>query len=250
MLRYLLTTISLIFFLNVTASAQSLNDTIFITEELPPYNFVIDGKPTGFAVDILLAALNATGIKADISKVHVYPWPRAYKDVLAKPNHCLFSTVRNNAREELFKWAGPIANYDVDFIAAKDRIKANNIDDIKKSKISVIKNDIAYETILAEKFDEEQIDLSYSVISMIKKLNKGRVDIIAGNREAIFYKMGQNHINPKNYEVIFSIETAPLYFAFNKYTSDAVVRRFQIGIDKIRKEGKLDWLVRTYLPDN
>lgn len=191
MLRYLLTTISLLFILNATATAQSLNDTVFITEELPPYNFEIDGKPTGFAVDILLAALNATGIKADISKVHVYPWPRAYKDVLAKPNHCLFSTVRNNAREELFKWAGPIANYDVDFIATKGQIKINGIDDIKKFKISVIKNDIAYETILAEKFDEEHIDLSYSVISMIKKLNKGRVDIIAGNREAIFYKMGQ-----------------------------------------------------------
>lgn len=80
------------------AHAQSLEKTLFITETLPPYNYIENGTLIGTSVDILLRSLSAVNVHKKSTDIKVYPWARAYKILITTPNTCTLSTVKSPER--------------------------------------------------------------------------------------------------------------------------------------------------------
>ena len=54
-------------------------------------------------------------------KLGIYPWARAYQVAQDAPNVLIYSTGRNDQRENLFKWVGVIAPFDVYLYRLKSR---------------------------------------------------------------------------------------------------------------------------------
>jgi len=88
-----------------------------VTEIFPPFQFEENGKLKGVSVDIVKAIQQKIN---DNSKIKVYPWNRAYKLTLKKPNYALFSTLRTKERENKFKWIGPLATMKLVFFKNKN----------------------------------------------------------------------------------------------------------------------------------
>ncbi|WP_419780239.1 substrate-binding periplasmic protein [Maridesulfovibrio sp.] len=226
-----------------TALAQSLDKAVFITEHLPPYNYMEDKKIQGISVDVLRAALAAVDIQLDKTQLHIYPWARGYKTALQTPNTCLFSTARNDFREKSFKWAGPIANATFSFYTQNINIKADSINDLKKYNITTARQGIGHYTLQENKFPEPRTDLSTKTSMMLDKLIRGRVDLVLENKNVMRYTVKKEGMDWSKFINVYTVNLGEIYFAFNKDTPDHVVQRLQKGINIIKENGKLESLV-------
>ena len=89
---------------------------VLLTENFPPFNMAEHGK--NFARDAQIRGVSADTVREmfkragiDYSLTLRFPWDRIYKQAMTTPNHGLFSTSLSEARKPLFKWVGPIAQY-------------------------------------------------------------------------------------------------------------------------------------------
>lgn len=104
------------------ACAQQLQ---IYSENFPPFNHVVNGRPTGVAVDVFNALQSELGLNLPIQFA---PWPRIYNYVLRRPNVAVFSMARNPSRENKVKWVGPIASYSTAFYAShQGDVRVSNI---------------------------------------------------------------------------------------------------------------------------
>src|SRR3990167_4599230 len=99
---------------------------VLLTENFPPFNmaannknFARDSNIQGLSADIVREMFKRAGI--DYSLTLRFPWARIYQQTLETPNHGLFSTSLSEARRPLFKWVGPIAQYESVLVAATEQ---------------------------------------------------------------------------------------------------------------------------------
>ena len=132
--------ITIIFMLSVAVFAKPVDEIIFITEDVYPFNFKENGKLQGMSVDILMSMLQKLDSNQLRSDILMLPWNQGYSVVQKKKNTSLFSTTRTKEREKLFKWVGPITPIAISLIAKKDRhIKIRSFNEINKYKIGAVK---------------------------------------------------------------------------------------------------------------
>lgn len=219
----------------------------YITEDFPPYNYVENGTLKGLSVDLLKMIWSELGLKPQ--KINMLPWSRGYNLLKNRPNTVLFSTAKTEERAEMFKWACPISvNTRTALIALKTkRITINSIDDAKKFKIGTLRNDAAEQILLSMGFNHKQIDPVSSLDQNIRKLDIGRIDMIAFNEYSFYNMLDADGIRRNKYETIYLVkETIPCY-AFSRDVPDNQVRQFQNALDKIRKSPEYQKLIETYL---
>lgn len=98
-------------------------EVILQTENFPPFNMADGGK--NFAREEHIQGISATTVREMFKRAGIaysmtlrFPWDRIYQSTLDLPNHGLFSTSMTDARRPLFKWVGPIAQYESVLLSA------------------------------------------------------------------------------------------------------------------------------------
>jgi polar amino acid transport system substrate-binding protein len=115
-----------------SGSAQALE---LLTEENPPLNFTREGKPAGVATMMVSEMARRAGVPAEI---RVLAWREAFERARDGTDACVYSTVRNAPRFELFQWVGPIARGEYSaFALERFSEKARRVDDLKQFRIGV-----------------------------------------------------------------------------------------------------------------
>ena len=121
---------------------KSGSDSAFriLTEEFPPYNYTEDGKIMGISTEIVREILGKMDYQDNIE---VLPWSDGYSKIQKEDNIILFSTTRSSARENLFKWVGPLVPNNTVFFARKGSgLSISSMDDARQVKsIGVYKDD-------------------------------------------------------------------------------------------------------------
>ena len=236
---------------SISMFAQSIKNIKFMTENYPPFNFQENGELQGISVDLITATMKRIDPSFDQSRIELLPWARGYKIVQEEKNTCLFAMTRTDARENLFKWAGPILSEDIGIIARKDRkIKINSFNDLRKYRIGTVMNDIGEQLlnekgILNSKLD--RVSGITSILSSIKKLNSGRIDLFSYGPTAFKWEAKRRGYNPNNYELVFGLKKVKYYYAFNKNTPDNVINQIQKVIDEVKKDGTYQKILDKYL---
>lgn len=111
----------------------------FVTEEAPPYNFTEGGKVTGLSTQVLQEAARRAGVPV---KVEVVTWEQAYQRAQARADTCVYSTVRLENRERLFRWIGPIASNRWGLFAKTGfAVPLKTLADARGLRIGAVKND-------------------------------------------------------------------------------------------------------------
>ena len=86
-----------------------------LTEDYPPFNFVDkDGVVTGQSTEMVQAIMNEVGIESEIELLAL---AEALELAEKGSGVVLYSLNRTPEREELFKWVGPIGDYEQVFYA-------------------------------------------------------------------------------------------------------------------------------------
>lgn len=88
------------------ASISSEEKTwIAVTENFPPYSFLRNNQPQGYATGLVNEL--ASVLELDLT-IEVLPWSRAMLKAESAPNVLIFSMLRTPERENRYHWIGPI----------------------------------------------------------------------------------------------------------------------------------------------
>jgi polar amino acid transport system substrate-binding protein len=231
-----------------SATAASVDDIDFMTENYPPFNFEKNGNLQGISVDTLALMLKRVGSKQTRKDIQLLPWARSYIRVQSQPNTCLFLMSRTEKREMLFKWVGPVIPNTTGLIARKDRqIEINSVQDLQNYTIGTIRDDIAELDLVNAGVSLNDMERVAETILNIKKLNLGRIDLWAYGENIAMWELKAHGFNPADYESLHSFSSEDAYFAFHKDTPDTVLQQLQAALDAIKAEGEFDKILDQYL---
>ena len=228
-----------------SVSALDVDDIQYFTEENAPGNFTENGKLQGIAVELLELIWKDMGYPKQ--KIRVVPWPRGYSTLQTEAGTCLFSTTwtasRNN--KEKFKWVGPIKPNDIVLFARTDRkIKLSSLEDAKQYKIGTVRDDVGEVLLVDKGFDLATLDRTSNVISNLKKISIGRIDLFAKNADSVVAEIRAKKLDMSEYEIVWTLSEKSQFYAFHKETPQELIDRFQAALDGL--EGKRQELLKKY----
>lgn len=207
------------------------------TEEYPPYNYEKDGAPEGIAVDILHEVLAGEGIDRTEADIRIVPWSEGYQTVLRTPMTVVFSTARTSERETLFKWAGPVFSAENVLYSPKNRnITVSSLSDLATLRIGIIRDDIAGADLLSTGISPAKVEVFTDAHEIISRLESGEIDTWAYAKLPAIEIITSRGKDPGDYESVYSFGTRDYYYAFNRGVPDELVRKFQSGLDRVKRK--------------
>lgn len=240
-----------IYMLAITAARAELPpgyQVVLLTENFPPFNMAADDKNfardenvQGVNTDIVREMFKRAGI--DYNLTLRFPWDRIYSMVLEKPSYGIFSTTRNEARESLFKWVGPLSTTERVLVSAPDKsFKVERLEDAKQYRIGAYKSSST-----AAYLDKNGVPYEESLRDPenIRKLLVGEIDLWATNDPVFRYYAAQE--GAKGLKVASVIEASTRqYLAMNPETPDEVVVALQRALDQMNADGTTARLAQRY----
>jgi len=110
-----------------------------VTENNPPFNFQEGKEVMGTSTAAVRELLSKAGVEA---KFYVLKWDDAYARAQKNAGTCIYSTVRVENREKLFKWYGPIGTNVWALYALPTFSKTlSDVSDARFYKVGGVKND-------------------------------------------------------------------------------------------------------------
>ncbi len=215
-----------------------VDDLTYMTEEYRPYNYTEDGRLKGISVELLQLMWAKMGFGEQ--PIRVYPWARGYSLLQERENHVLFATTRTEERENQFKWVGPLYNAKIVLISlAESSVALNSLEDAKSYQIGTIQEDVSEQLLVAAGFNKGTLQSVSRIEQNIKKLLKGRIELIAYTERSFKNALQVKKINPDKFKTVFVVKEIKSYFAFNKSVPDVLIQRFQQALDSLRVEHQI-----------
>ncbi len=213
--------------LSKIAFCLSIDEIKIVTENTPPYIYLnSSGKPYGLLAERVNKILDILKLKKEIQ---ILPWESAYNNALNNKNTLIFPLAKNKERDKLFKYCGVIINVRSYFYKLKSRtdIIINSIEDAKKYRIGVVKEDIKYKFLAEKGFINFEIAASTD-LNILKFIGK-REDLIVGSELSLQEQLKKINIPYDIVEKVFELKEldGKRYLAFNKNTSNEVVNNFK-----------------------
>ena len=168
--------------------------------------------------------------------------------VRKEANTCLFAMTRTAEREPLFKWVGPIAPTKIVVTAKKGRhIRVGSADELAKFRIGVVRDDVGEQLLAKAGIDVARMDRSSNLDAVIKKLSRGRVDVMAYEGNVTAWTLKSLGFNAADYETIHVLKEGEVYYAFHRSTPDSVIDTLQKALNALRDDGTQAGIVDAYL---
>lgn len=208
-----------------------------LTENLPPLNYLRDGKLVGPSVEIVQEIQRRVGSKA---KIQVMPWARAYKIALEQRNVILFGTTQTKERENIFKWAGALSTKRDILLARKDRnIRLSSLEEAKNfSRIGTLRDDTRERLLLRHGFSN--LESVSNEQKNAKKLSLGRIDLWAYKTPGFKTVCELADIDHTQFEEVFHLRKIDVSIAFSHNTPDNIVEKWRKAYSTLKNEGTLD----------
>ena len=216
------------------------------TEEWPPYNFMVGNEVKGISTELLLAACQLAQLRCNF---HLVPWARAQKTVLETPNTTIYTTTRNAQRENQFKWVGPILPRTI-WIYGKSGLekKVHTLKDLAQVKIGLVREEASFDELLAAGVPKSSILVLNSNTDVMKMLKLGKINTLVNTEIGMEWNLRNAGVASNEMSKLMTLsEGASYYFAFNLKTDPAIIEKLQSSIDRLRREGKIEDIVRKYM---
>lgn len=225
-------------------AAPALPTVTLLSEQLPPFNYIEDGRRRGISADTVREIRRRLG-KPD--HVQILPFLRAYRRLRAEPMTGFFSLIRSPWRENLFKWVGPIAvEHSVLLARKRNDIDIDDFDDINARGLTVGAQRGSPLATELQRRRIEHIELTTDEIANARKLATGRIALWHTGRLAAEHHLHRLGEDFDDYSVMMPGKAMPLWIAFNPDTPDTVVRRWQQTLDQIKADGVYARILARY----
>lgn len=233
-MKSLLALAAFVFF--ITFSSSSAMELTLLTENLPPLNYVKDEVLMGPSVEIVREIQRRIGSRAEIK---VYPWARAYKMALEEDNVVLFGTAHTEARDNLYKWVGPLATKRDILVARKGSgLTINTLEDAKKvGRIGTVRDDTKEELLKSLGFTN--LESVSDDQKNVKKLILGRIDLWAYKIPGVRTVCELAGIDYNELEEVYHLRKTDVDIAFAKKIPDAIVEKWRIAYEEMVADGTI-----------
>jgi polar amino acid transport system substrate-binding protein len=221
--------------------AQEMKSITCLTEHYPPFNFEHEGGIYGVSVDMLAGLMEKIGLSSGDISIEVDEWDVMYQRTLNDENTMLFSTIRIPERENLFKWVGPIApQKDVIITLASHQIEISNVSELAAYQTGVIQGYSNIQQLLDAGVPSGGLTEMNSLSSLYEALENGTVDCIAFSEIGHGLYVSSEGYDPDYFDIVFTLDVAQLYFAFNNSTSDQLIDYLQTTFDQFKLDKTAD----------
>jgi polar amino acid transport system substrate-binding protein len=220
-------------------------DLQIFTEENRPLNYSDGGKVTGFTTEVVQELQKRMGTHEPIQ---VVPWARGYQAAQEDPDTMLFSTMRIDEREKLFKWVGPLTIVKTSFYGKKGAgTQVHSLGDAKKlASIGVPRAFYSEQFLKDEGF--KNLDIADNPAAMLKKFTGGRDVAFVSHEFTLPSILAKEGVPESDVVVLYTFMEKGHYLAFSLKTSDEVVRKWQKTLDEMKKDGSFAKLFNKWLP--
>jgi polar amino acid transport system substrate-binding protein len=79
-----------------------------------------------------------------------------------------------------------------------------------------------------------------------KKLDAGRIDLWIGGHLMLPFLIKKEGLNLSDFTSVYLVKETQMYIAFNKNSSDEVVKRWQTALDAMKADGSYDAIVKKF----
>ncbi len=215
----------------------------FVTEEYAPFNYSDNGTIKGIAVEQVHQIAAAVGLSY---RIEIMPWARAIALAERQPDHCVFTTGHNRARDEKFRWVEPLLKDQMVMVRHKGSDAATTAPGaLHRLRVGAQRGDFAVEALQKHGFTD--IDLAADISISLGKLKSGRIDLMP--------------TSVKTYEKMLKdgqpIEKAMLLdgqiygIACHRAMAPETIAAMQRTLDELIASGKQDAIFAAYgLPPN
>jgi polar amino acid transport system substrate-binding protein len=205
------------------------------TENYGNYNYSLSGREFehwrddigGSSTEVVKAMLEEAGYDY---RMRLRNWGVGYRRTLERPYYGLYSTARTPQRETIFKWVGPIAEYNwTIFRYEGSTVEVNSLDDLRSLRVGGYANSAT--TLFLQDQGIEVSTLPNDSLNA-QRLAQNQIDVwIASdvNAYALAEEAGYPDIEPE-----WIIRTVDMYLAMNIDTPTDVVNRLQAALERVQ----------------
>ncbi|WP_320175261.1 transporter substrate-binding domain-containing protein [Maridesulfovibrio sp.] len=199
----------------------------------PPYEYLKDGVPTGFNVDIIRAVAKASGLNIGIN---LRPWSEVIDNLEKGASDVVLGMYFSPARTELFDFSIPhnIISHSI-FVRSGSDIR--RLEDLHGKEILVQRSDIMHDYAL-EHYPDATIVPVADQGAALKLLSSGKHDAALLGKIQNLFRVAEEDLD--------NLETTGADFAFGKYCfavrkgNAELLGRLNEGLNLIKKSGKYD----------
>ena len=111
----------------------------------------------------------------------------------------------------------------------------------------MVRGDLGEGLLLEAGVNAAKFDKAANSISLIKKLDIGRYDVISYSFATASTKMKEAGIDPSTYEAIYSFPPKQMGYAFYHNTDDAILKKLQDTLDALHSDGTAESIRKKYI---
>jgi len=228
--------------ISLKAFSEPLN---IVGNSWPPYvEKSIETK--GLAMEIITTAMQRKGYQP---RINIEIWSRVLEGVEIGVYDVVAAIWKTPERENKLLFSNPYLINQIKFIKMKKtEVKYQNLDDLTGYLIGIVR-DYAYD----EAFLKSQVLIKIPqnhIVQNLLKLTKGEIDLTLGDERALSYEI--NHYMsgyaPQLEFLSKPLSQRSLHIAVSKQNPNAkkIVADFNQAIDKMKKDGSLDAIIRKF----
>lgn len=247
--RTFLSLLALLAVLAVPACPAQGADLRVVTEQWPPYTHVEDGKMTGVVSEVVLTALDRSGLSYT---VEVLPWARAYKLARTEPNVLIYTILKLESRAPLFTWI-KLDGLSIEMYLFRPKhrreIELRTLDDAKNFRVGVTRDTSTHHFLLNHGFKEGEnlFPVRCEQLNLLKSQpGTRRVDLTTGDRLSTACALAEGGLPPDYCVPQILLFKEDLYMAFSRDTPARIVERVRRGLEAAQRDGTLDSAVEKY----
>lgn len=218
---------------------------MLLTDENPPFSFTEKGKIQGQAADIVREMAARAGIPAT---AEVLPWDVAYVRAQGQKDACLFATARQENRERLFLWVGPIAvNPWVVYARSDFGLPIKSVKELAPFRIGTVARDVKNDFLRENGVNDLRAvrdDAQNPPRLLLPREHPEHVDLwitgLFSGREAA------RSAKVTDIKIVFVANDEPLFLACNPQTDRKVVKALSDALDGIKADGSFKRITAEY----
>lgn len=165
----------------------------------------------------------------------------------SKDNIAFFNSARRPDREHTVKWVGPL-QHDTIYLYEATRFpqKITTLDQAKKVTAIYVLNGNAHDTYLTNK-GFTNVHRAGHYEACFHMLIKRRVNLAANTNTSLLETLDAAHIGHGQIQPAIELYQSQGYLTMSKNISDAIVASWQGALDKLKNNGRYDYLYRQYM---
>ena len=210
-----------------------------VTEHLAPFQIVDSTSITGLSTEIVKATLKESGYEYNIE---AYPWSLSFNRAKQEENICIYSLARIPERNLLFQWVGHITTSTISlYTLKKNNLTFSNLNEAKKYRIAVIKDDVTHHFLLSKGFVENDnlyVMSNYDALLQLLDTPSRQIDLVVLNGDLLNRRI-KNKEEALKYSNAYMLEelTLDFYFACSLKTDKSIVNKLINTMNKLELSG-------------